>query len=324
MEVIRINFADFWPGFVKTDNYLFELLSKYYTVTISDSPEILFYSFYGQDYLNYDCVRVFYSAENIRSDFTGCDYAISCDFNERHNHYRFPLYGLYIDHHYDSGSKSPDLQELARIKTAQEIASEWSKKKEFCCMVVSNDKSRKRLEFFERLSKIKHVASGGAVYNNVGGLVKDKLEFIKDYKFVISFENSSFPGYVTEKIIEPLFMNCIPIYWGNPLIQKDFNPKRFLNYDQFDSEDDLINRIVEIDNDDDQARQILSEPIFPNNEVPPAIVEKNIMSFLQTIIVRRNTMVPIARSYRRYVHLLNRKRKMIKSIILAKLNGSFR
>ena len=45
--------------------------------------------------------------------------------------------------------------------------------------------------------------------------VSNKMDFIKDYKFVISFENSSNPGYTTEKLIEPMLVNSIPIYWGN-------------------------------------------------------------------------------------------------------------
>ena len=99
--------------------------------------------------------------------------------------------------------------------------------------MTSNPYSQKRIGFFKELSKYKKVDSGGKVLNNVGGCVEDKLEFIKDYKFVISFENSAHPGYTTEKIVDPLAMNCIPIYWGNPYVARDFNNKRFYQLFRF-------------------------------------------------------------------------------------------
>ena len=55
------------------------------------------------------------------------------------------------------------------------------------------------------------------------------MDFIKDYKFVISFENSSYPGYTTQKLIEPMLVNSSPIYWGNKSVGKDFNTKSFIN-----------------------------------------------------------------------------------------------
>ena len=82
--------------------------------------------------------------------------------------------------------------------------------------------------------------------NNVGGPVADKLAFISEYKFVIAFENSSYPGYTTEKILDPFLVCSIPVYWGNPLIENDFNKMAFLNYFDFDSESDLHQKMLEI------------------------------------------------------------------------------
>ena len=35
-------------------------------------------------------------------------------------------------------------------------------------------------------------------------------------------------GYTTEKVVEPMLVNSIPIYWGNKLIGKDFNKSSML------------------------------------------------------------------------------------------------
>ena len=75
------------------------MLIQKYSVTIDENPDFLFYSCFGEEYLKFDCIRIFYSGENIRPNFMACDFAFSFDYNKRKNHFRLPLYSLYIDHH---------------------------------------------------------------------------------------------------------------------------------------------------------------------------------------------------------------------------------
>ena len=84
---------------------------------------------------------------------------------------------------------------------------------------------------------------------NRGG-VKNKLDFCQKYKFNIAFENSSSPGYTTEKILEPLSVSSIPIYWGNPLVTRDFNPEAFVYVNVQDDIHSVISRIIQLDKDD--------------------------------------------------------------------------
>ena len=92
-----------------------------------------------------------------------------------------------------------------------------------------------------------------------------KIQFLKQYKFNIAFENASLPGYTTEKLVEAMAARCLPIYWGNPLIQREFNSKSFLNYFDFQDEDALIERIIELDESDALYRQCMAEPYFHQN-----------------------------------------------------------
>lgn len=48
------------------------------------------------------------------------------------------------------------------------------------------------------------------------GECSDKLATIRNYKFALCFENGSYPGYVTEKIIDCLVAGVIPVYRGAP------------------------------------------------------------------------------------------------------------
>jgi hypothetical protein len=83
-------------------------------------------------------------------------------------------------------------------------------------------------------------------YNNV---LKDKtcyhspelLSVYSQYKFVICFENSKTPGYVTEKIFNVFLSGSIPIYDGAPNITDYIIPGSFIGYDE-----NIINNIKNV------------------------------------------------------------------------------
>lgn len=255
MKSIKIDFIDFWPNLDKENNYFYNLLSTKYEVTISDTPDLIIYSCFGQDYLKYTCKRIFYTGENLKADYTACDFAFTFDYTTHKRHFRLPIYSLYIE---DFNM----LNKLKESKSKKDLKDIWKNKTKFCCMVVSNPHSKKRLEFFQELSKFRRIDSGGLVFNNVGGRVNDKLEFIKQYKFVLSFENYQENGYTTEKILEPIFIDSIPIYWGNKKIGDEFNAKRFINYSDFKSVGDLYEKLVEIENNFNLALDIIDKRPF--------------------------------------------------------------
>jgi alpha(1,3/1,4) fucosyltransferase len=268
---IKVNFIDFWPHFDLPNFMFYQLLNEKYNVLISDQPDILFYSVYGNKHCKYTCTKIFFTAENLRPDFNACDFAFTFDHHDNKRNYRLPLYAFY-----------DDVTKL--IKRNINARETLAKKTKFCCFVVSNPSCEIRNNFYTSFSKHKHIDSAGQLYNNMNGLVENKREFIKDYKFVIAFENSSYPGYVTEKIFEPLLENCIPIYWGNPLIGKDFNTRSFINCHDFASFEDVIKHVIEINADDEKYMQYLNEPVFSNNELNEYVKKENIISRLDQIV----------------------------------------
>lgn len=291
---IKLAFSDFWKGFEPTNNWFYHFLNRHFEIELSDDPDFLIYSCYGHRYLSYNCIRIFYTAENRRPDFLACDYALSFDFKERSNHYRLPLYGIWDGLHVEA---------LTSSKPSAETF--LSQKKKFCCMVVSNAQAHKRIDFFHRLSEYKQVDSGGKHLNNVGGPVSDKMEFIKDYKFVLAFENASYPGYVTEKVFQPMFVNTIPIYWGSPMVHKDFNTRSFVNWHDYNNDEAVIERIIELDQNPDAMAALLNEPWFENNQVNEYVKEDNIHAFFKRIF--ETPVRPIATSWYRLPALLSRK-----------------
>ena len=145
--------------------------------------------------------------------------------------------------------------------------------------------------------------------NTIGGPVKDKLEFIKDYKFVLAFENVSYPGYTTEKLLEPLIVNSIPVYWGNPLVGNDFNKECFINYDDFPDEKAVISQMVYLESNPEKAIDLIMRPKFPANELPEAIRDENVIAFLEGIINSRFSIKPVARTGKKNLHSMIRKKR---------------
>lgn len=297
MQLLKINFIDFWPQLDIKNNYFYNILSTKYNVVIEDkNPDVIFFSVFGEEHLNFTCKRIFYTGESIVPDFSSCDFAFSFDFLNHKKHYRLPLYSIYYEH-FESRNM------LSNIDV--DFAKKWLEKTKFCCMVVSNPKAKERIGFFKKLSTYQLVDSGGKVLNNVGGPVDDKLDFIKDYKFVISFENEMNDGYTTEKILEPIIENCIPIYWGNKFVEKDFNANRFLNYHNFASEEDLIAKILYLKDNPKEAIKMISAPMLSSDRISFEKEKENVLHCLESVI--NSHKKPLAKTLKGYIYK-NRKR----------------
>lgn len=71
------------------------------------------------------------------------------------------------------------------------------------------------------------------------GQCQNKLETISDYQFSICFENMSWPGYMTEKIIDCFVAGTVPLYLGAPDIEAMVPAESFINMRNFSSFDQL-------------------------------------------------------------------------------------
>jgi hypothetical protein len=292
MKTIRITFADFWDNNIPNDNYFYNLLSLKYNVIIDDiNPDIVFCSCYGSSHFRFDkskVIKVLYLGENMRPDFNTFDYSFSFDRIDDERNYRLPLWSLlfnWFNRPYRSERDHAYLHEMENFLDRTKIQPTKTK---FCSFVASQPKGM-RVPFVPRIYQYKHIDCAGAVYNNYPripgrGDEAHKINFLRDYKFNICFENSSHVGYTTEKIIHSMFSNCIPIYWGDPSVSEDFNPNSFLNWNEFGDSDKLIERVIEIDNDPKLYEEYLNQPWFKDNKIPDFIKPDSVMVFMDKII----------------------------------------
>ena len=262
MKTIKIKFVDFWEGFQPLESIFYKVLVNKYNLVLSDEPDYIFYSVFGFEHFKYDCIRIFYTGEQVSPDFDMSDYAIGFDYLDFGDRYiRYPLYLL-------SFSKD-ELMDSLKVDSSVDM-----KDRQFCSFVYSNEYAlTNRDDFFLMLSEYKKVNSGGRHLNNIGTRVLDKIEYLSRHKFTIAFENSTYPGYTTEKILDGFLSNSVPIYFGNPLIGHEFSDKSFINLHNFDSFESAINRIIEIDNDEDQYLRILNSARIHDESSMPTIVD---------------------------------------------------
>lgn len=275
-RTIKVKFTDFWASFVPEKSLFYQILAKKYDVVMSDSPEYLFCSVAGDSHLQYDCVKIFYTGENQCPDFNIVDYAIGFDniiFSDRYH--RFPIYLLY-----------GDLYERVRSRIIPEGTEMRPADRDFCSFVCSNNSnsSSDRFDFFNALSKYRQVASGGALFNNVGGRVDDKEAFLRKHKFNIAFENCSYPGYVTEKLVEAFAAGTIPIYWGDPLVTETFNPEAFINCNDYSSWNEVIEAVKRLDEDDELYMKMLTAAPLKEGEPSLDSLINGLREFLYHII----------------------------------------
>lgn len=252
---IRIKFVDFWDDFVPESNLFYQILAEHYEVELSDDPEFLFCSVFGERHLQYNCVKIFYTGENQCPDFNLFDYAMGferMEFGDRY--FRLPIYYL---NRYQNDFRA--MQEK-HMKPMPE-------KTGFCSFVVSNNNASEVRElFYNHLSTYKTISSGGRYKNNVGGPVADKLAFEQGHKFSISFENSSYPGYCTEKLVQAFAAQAVPIYWGDPTVTQTFNEEAFINCNQYASWDEVLEAVKRVDADPELYARMLATPALKTPE----------------------------------------------------------
>lgn len=92
------------------------------------------------------------------------------------------------------------------------------------------------------------------------GKCNNKVETLSGFRFSICYENTIFPGYITEKIFDCFYAGCIPIYYGAPDIC-DYIPKKcFIDKRDFVSYRDLDQFLSQIGpNEFDGYRRAISD-----------------------------------------------------------------
>jgi len=251
-----------------------------------NNADLLIYSDFGEEHWSFKGLKIYITGENMVPDFDQCDLAFSPHENpDDPRCIRLPYYAQVL----------PSMGSLIRSPEWQ--AQSYLNRSRFCSFIASNPRGSFRNSFFKKLNRIKKVDSAGRHFNNFGPPVADKLTFLKDYRFNLAFENSQSTGYVTEKLIDPLLMGCIPIYWGAPDVTRDFNQACMINISNFSNFEEAIEYILTVNTDNNLRLQHLAEPPFHQNQNPKCLSDEYLMKPVQALIL--SEAKPGHRRYRR-------------------------
>lgn len=330
--VLRVDFARWWPNFNPEHNFLVNALRMHFDVQVGASPDILFFSVFQGEWPAGDYLKVFYTGEARRPDMSAADWAFSyeCDEEFRHpRHLRVPLYAIEID-----GRAFRDDWGRELIKTGDYADRIMAEGREGFCAYVAYKDAWTRCAMFDRLAAYRRVVAPGRSRSNAAPIsdgdpeksrMNDefqalKCSFFQTFRFALVFENCSYPGYTSEKLVDAMRAGCIPIYWGNPAVVREFNPRSFVNVNDYEAEESarcprwlkrfpfLYKRfwkyhimpramdraaavVREIDRNPEVRRAVLAEPWFhnnrPNRYFDPAPLIRRMREIGEAALVRK-------------------------------------
>lgn len=268
---MKVSYLDFWPGFDINCNWFNLLLKDSFpekTIQFVSDPnesDVIFFSCFGQEHKKYkesSQTKILYIGENVRADFSVADYCLSFDFDSYDGkNFRLPHWYLYVNWWNELNFPHARIS-VEKLSNQYEPNSVWGRSK-FCSIMIGNPVSN-RIEVANKLNTYKQVDGFGRVFGNpYSGC---KIELLQNYRWNICFENSIYEGYVTEKFLEAKIAGCIPIYYGPFRSREDFNENCCINYFNYNSAEELLDRVTEIDRDEVRFRSLASEPLF--NKIP--------------------------------------------------------
>ena len=275
MKTVKIKFAGKWQGITPDQNTVCYWLKKNgYDVQVTDDADYIICDVLGEyhyEYCSYPQIRIFESGENVTPDFNLVDYAI-CRYPIQFGDRNFYYPGCTMSGRY--------WHELAK-KDRNYSADILKEKPYFANLIAGHDSEHNmRSIFFEKLSAYRRVESaGGLLYNmpdgvKVSWLDDSKTNFQRKCKFTICFESTAHEGFITEKITDAFFADTIPIYFGSSTVTEIFNKDAFINVSDFESLDAVVEKVKELDQDDEKYLAMLRQPVLVDPDLPRRLDEE--------------------------------------------------
>lgn len=159
------------------------------------------------------------------------DGVISGNYLKDEQHFRLPLWILYCNFFGETTRVVDQVESQYKIADFlnRPSFSDWSSRKDLFSAVFSNAQYY-RIDMLNQLKKLGEGRVGGPI---AGLYVDDKIEFIRHSKINLCFENTSMPGYHTEKPIQASIAGCVPLWFGDEAFVTDFQQGSLVNAKDF-------------------------------------------------------------------------------------------
>jgi hypothetical protein len=270
---MRIAVINFWSGAFEGDflAYLFrEAFGDYERTPDPADADLVVTSVFGAVPSPRN-KTILYLGENIRPNFTRCRYSLSFDYDTYggRNH-RLPLWWSRLGWpgyerlpiprrdagaaaHHDHEELIP-VDALLRPRSMSDFAA-----RRFCAAVAANPEPL-RITLFLALRTIAPVTGYGRMFG--AALDRSKFAVLPGYRFALCPENSIYPGYHTEKLVDAWYGGCLPLYSGDRLVGRDFNPRAFINYQDLLDLDAFVALVGRLNSDEEAFAQMYDAPLL--------------------------------------------------------------
>ena len=274
---LRVAFINFWPGAFDGANsaaFLLNLLRESCgeTERTDDlaTASVVFSSVFGtQPSEAAKTIQVI--GENLRPNFSRCRYSLSFDYDTYfgRNH-RLPLWWWRLDWpEFANGgaaaagptnAQNHGFEPLIPIDALlQKRPPIDPKSRQFCVLIAGNPESL-RVNLFLSLQATGPVMGYGNLFNNPLG--QSKFDVLPQFRYCLCPENGIYPGYHTEKPVDAWFGGCVPLYSGDRLLVRDFNPRALVNYQDHLSMAEFIDAVRRLEADAQAYNAVYTEPLL--------------------------------------------------------------
>lgn len=276
---IRIAFCDMWADFQPEHNFFMSLFKwagaqNNFSVRLDfNNPSLVIFGPFGDSYKRYAGVpKVFFTGENAPSNKESDTFLnLGYEYNTDPAYIRLPLWVLEINWFGADPDKIVNPRPVSLESCLKQDLDVLDSKKKFCAFVATNPKCQNRNIAFHILNQWRGVDAGGRLFCNLasgpipaglggGGGELSKVEFYKQYKYAITYENESSSGYTTEKLFHAKVAGCVPIYWGDKFVDRDFDSGGFINANSVATPQELIALVEKVENDPALWRKMASVP----------------------------------------------------------------
>jgi len=277
---LRVAFCNMWDQFQPKHNFFMYLLAwaghQNGIRVVHDplTPNVVFFGpFSNGEESKYPGVpKVYFTGENAPPNaHTDTFLNLGFQYNTTSSYIRLPLWVCEINWWGADVEKVVNPRYVSVKDATTTDHAVLDAKSKFCAFVATNPNNPNRNNAFQALNKWQPVDSGGRLFCNLpggpipaglggGGGELAKVEFYKKYKFALTFENSSAPGYTTEKIFHAKVAGCVPIYWGDAFVDRDFDSRGFINVNQAKGEEDLIALVSKVAENEEAWRKMAAVP----------------------------------------------------------------
>lgn len=253
---VRLSFEKLWGHSESFDIYLSQLLPLMNSMEVqaNDQADIVFSS--TPDLGDGNVRQVYFDVTGATQDVSTSELVVSSLLAAADGGYlRLPEWATLIDW---SNNQSAELVSIKKLYLSR-IAL-LDRKRTGLVAVFANEHN-------DRLQAVAEQLFIQEENNQVISITpetshQDCMAYLQECRFCLIDDQDGVPGFGSKKLLQALAAGTVPIYYGYPEIDQEFNTQAFINGHEFASLSELGEHVRQVADDAQLYNAYLSEPIF--------------------------------------------------------------